>query len=194
MKFGKNHIIVTSIISLGFVLSWGLYLYYAYQTDIMKKNKERFYLTSNSRGFSYEIDRETGKTWLITSSYKKEIEDSSKKKKPSSTSFELPKSQLSRINLLSGQTLLYTLKYPDDAIKIHFGMLNETDWNIKSVTFLITVKNDKNQLITKKEYTGSIYMPIGRTDKVDFTIYDVGKNQSWENITYKLIKASAYKK
>jgi hypothetical protein len=107
----KNHLIALAIISVTALVAYAIYLNYT-----------RFYIIPISNGLPVEVDRLTGKTWVLIKGKKIEQIDESLK--------TIPDMELSK---LTGKLSL-------SSNKCSGSIYNGTEWDIRQITFNVTVK------------------------------------------------------
>lgn len=119
---------VAIILVIGGLVGWNQYL-----------NKNRYYLVGADKAIAYEIDRQTGKTWMIRGYKKKEHKESPKIQKALTV---LDKDQLTKV---TGNADLSSGTFSGK-------LYNGCDWVVDEVIFLVIAKEDDGAVRWERKF------------------------------------------
>jgi len=149
-------VIGLAIITTGGLLAFALYL-----------NNTRFYMMTSSGGQAYEVDRRTGRTWILRGDSKTEQLD------PAAIEpglkaipfFDVHRHLTGRANLEWG--------------KLSGSVYNGTDWTVKRIVFSVTIKEEDGTVRWTREYATNVRIPPKSSSETTFDVTGAGDFGSW---------------
>jgi len=167
----KNRLIALAIISVTALVAYAIYLNYT-----------RFYIMPISNGLAVEVDRLTGKTWVLFKDKKIEQRDESLK--------TIPDMELSK---LTGKLSLSSNKFSG-------SIYNGTEWDIRQITFNVTVLEkelDAGPNLPKgfltvrwsRDYTDKVNIAPKTSEDVSFSVTEAQGFGEW---TWSIIQAKGF--
>ena len=149
-------ITITISISVTVIIGWNMYL-----------RNNRYHLVRSIKGIAYEIDKKTGKTWVIIGDIKK-IHKESLSIETSKENIIFPSAQKIKV---TGNARLRNGSF--------FGELyNGSNWTIKEVLFLVTVIEKNGSIRWARKFKDQLVILPLTTES--FTVKVIGD----ENIGY----------
>jgi len=148
------------LIALGLVLAAGLIAYALYL------NNTRFYIMTTSKGVAYEVDRRSGKTWILLGSKKIEQIDELNVDRSLKS---IPYADLQK---LTGRARLSSYGFSG-------SIYNGTSWIVKEITFTLTVKEKDGSVRWSREYIDNVNIAPKTSGDVYFDVTGAEEFGEW---------------
>jgi len=151
----RNHLIALAIVMVAGLIAYALYL-----------NNTRFYIMTNSKGIAYEVDRRTGKTWILLGTSKTEQTDES------TVNRSLKSIPYTELGKLTGRASLRSYGFSG-------SIYNGTAWTVKEITFRVTVKEKDGTVRWSREYTDKVSIAPKTSKDVYFGVTGAHEFGEW---------------
>lgn len=146
----KQIILIAIIISVTVIIGWYMYLH-----------NNRYHLMGSIKGVAYEIDKKTGKTWVLLGDIKK-IHKESQTTKDSKENIIIPSSQKRKV---TGKARLRDGSFFGD-------LYNGSNWTVKKVVFLVRVIEKNGSIRWSRKFKDQLTIPPLTTKS--FTVRVIG--------------------